>query len=217
MGSNEQPQVYTFTIGHNGYYQCSEPGRNEGEYIWLGDYNVRVAALLNALDVMLDNAQSLRIQQVQATAKWEQEYKDKANAAWKAINDAHRDAVEGNAHSASGVTSIAAVCATCDHVYKWHFESDRLPSGRTGCGHPACECSAFVGTDSASAQATTGSTISHRDLELLCHDIKCRFRANVAPREYDKADLLADMEAFLQTQGVTVTPQVTTSEVDRLG
>lgn len=34
-------------------------------------------------------------------------------------------------------------CANCEHVYHWHFERDKLPSGRTGCGHPSCECEVF--------------------------------------------------------------------------
>lgn len=34
-------------------------------------------------------------------------------------------------------------CQDCGHDYKWHFESDELPSGREGCGHPDCVCERF--------------------------------------------------------------------------
>lgn len=36
----------------------------------------------------------------------------------------------------------------CGHEYRWHFERDNLPSGRTGCANPeddyACDCPRFV-------------------------------------------------------------------------
>lgn len=32
---------------------------------------------------------------------------------------------------------------TCKHVFHWHFEHDKVPSGRTGCGHPGCDCTKF--------------------------------------------------------------------------
>lgn len=33
---------------------------------------------------------------------------------------------------------------TCTHDFHWHYEKDKLPSGRTGCGDPNCECQLFV-------------------------------------------------------------------------
>lgn len=41
-------------------------------------------------EVMLNSAQTLRIQQVQATAEWSADYKEKADAAWASINAAHK-------------------------------------------------------------------------------------------------------------------------------
>jgi hypothetical protein len=35
---DNQPQVYTFSIGSNGYYVCSEPNKQEGQYVKLTDY-----------------------------------------------------------------------------------------------------------------------------------------------------------------------------------
>lgn len=48
-----------------------------------------------ALDMMLTQAQNIRIQQVQATATWEQHYKDKGNESWRLLNEVHRAAIEG--------------------------------------------------------------------------------------------------------------------------
>jgi hypothetical protein len=68
--------------------------------------------LRHALDVMLNEAQLLRIQQVQATTTWEQHYKDKGNVAWKALNDAHRQAIEGIAKPAATYAPGCA-CQNC--------------------------------------------------------------------------------------------------------
>lgn len=105
--------------------------------------------LLAALDTMLYHAQTLRIQQVQATAEWEQHHRDKADAAWKVINDTHRQAMEGTAQ---------------------------------------CWPAASV-------------TLSRRELESLCWEVKVRLRNEPT---YDKANLLADLEAWLRERGVEV-------------
>ncbi len=32
---------------------------------------------------------------------------------------------------------------TCFHHFHWHFEAQELPSGRTGCAVPHCNCKEF--------------------------------------------------------------------------
>lgn len=38
---------------------------------------------------------------------------------------------------------VDGIMCKCGHEYHWHFERDKLPSGRMGCGHPVCECKIF--------------------------------------------------------------------------
>lgn len=52
------------------------------------------ASIQTDLDTILDAAQTLRVQQVQATSKWKREYKDKADDAWKRLNEAHKRLTE---------------------------------------------------------------------------------------------------------------------------
>lgn len=58
-----------------------------------GNPRVRLIALLNNL---LTCAQTIRIQQSQATveAQWAKHYRDHADAAWKSINQLHKAAME---------------------------------------------------------------------------------------------------------------------------
>lgn len=49
----------------------------------------RLQTIREHLNLVLDAAQTLRIQQVQATADWEQKYRDLSDAAWRQLNDNH--------------------------------------------------------------------------------------------------------------------------------